>query len=73
MAKESIVDTDKELKSILDFILNKIEYLEQEFVKRQPLTNDKRLEIINSKEPVNKLAVKYNRSRQQIWNIRKGK
>jgi len=73
VAKKTILDTDEELKSILDYMLNKIEYLEQEFTKRQPLTDEQRLEIIHSKEPVNKLAVKYNRSRQQIWNIRKGK
>ena len=70
MAKESIVDTDKELKSILDYMLNKIEYLEQEFIKRQPLTDKQRQEIIESEEPIYKLAAKYNRSRQQIYNIR---
>jgi hypothetical protein len=70
MNKESIIDTDKELKSILDFIINKIESIEKELTKRQPLTDKQRLEIIKSNEPIPELAIKYHRSRQQIHNIR---
>jgi len=70
MTKKSILDTDKELRDIIESILDRLDHWEQEFIKRQPLTDKQRQEIIESEEPIYKLAAKYNRSRQQIYNIR---
>jgi len=56
---------------ILDLLESSVK--KESTLPRQYLTNEQRLEIIKSIEPVHKLAVKYNRSRQQIYNIRNGK
>ena len=65
------------LEDVIDIIseeiarLNKrIDSLKEKSSQSKYLTVEQKQEICKSKEPVKSLALKYNRTRQQIYNIR---